>query len=210
MAITVQTSLRRHKLTVADYHRMGEAGILNEDARVELIEGEILDMPPIGSLHAGTVKYLNKVLNAAVGERAIVSAQDPVFLDLHSELQLDLVLLKPRADFYRSAHPAFQNVLLLIEVADTSISYNREIKIPLYARHGIPEVWLVDVGNRRLTVFCSPSTQGYREERPEPNLHRVVPLLLPEVTRGYPQSLPTLPLGESYLGLLPRRLKDPC
>src|SRR5882672_5431271 len=126
---------RRHRLTVAEYYRMAETGILAPEARVELIEGEVIDMPPIGSFHAGTVKYVGNKVREAVGDRVIVSIQDPVFLDLHSEPQPDIALLRPRPDFYRSSHPTPADVFLIIEVADTSLAYDTQIKLPLYARY---------------------------------------------------------------------------
>ncbi|MGE0684720.1 MAG: Uma2 family endonuclease [Candidatus Binatia bacterium] len=122
---------QRHRLTVAEYYRMGETGILAPDVRVELIEGEVIDRPPIGSPHAGTVKYIGNKFAEVVRGKAIVSIQDPLFLDLHSEPH-DIALLRPRPDFYRSAHPTPADVLLLIEVADTSLAYDTQIKVPLY------------------------------------------------------------------------------
>lgn len=154
---------QRHRLSVEDYHRMAEAGILGENARVELIEGAIIDMTPIGSRHAAAVKRLNRVLGRAIGDSAIVSTQDPVILDLHTEPQPDLALLQPRADFYQSAHPRPDDILLVIEVADSSLAYDRDIKLPLYARAGIPEAWLVDIGAGSLTCFSKPGGDGYRE-----------------------------------------------
>lgn len=155
--------LKRHRLTVADYYRMGEAGIFAPDARVELIEGEIIDMAPIGTRHGSTVKRLNALLVAAVGSRAIVSVQDPLRLDDLSEPEPDLMLLQARADFYASAHPTAADVLLLIEVADTSARYDREIKLPLYARHGVCEVWIVDLEARLLRLFRAPSGETYTQ-----------------------------------------------
>ena len=154
---------RRHRYTVDEYHRMGSAGILRPDQRVELIEGEIIDMTPIGSRHAAAVKRLAKLLHDTVRERAIVSVQDPITLDRHSEPQPDIALLKPKADFYASAHPGPGDVLLVIEVADRSLAFDREVKLPLYARHGIPEAWLLDLEGKRLGVYRGPSAAGYRQ-----------------------------------------------
>ncbi|NOT56885.1 MAG: Uma2 family endonuclease [Deltaproteobacteria bacterium] len=169
---------QRHRLTVAEYYRMAEVGILSPEARVELIEGEVIDMPPIGSRHAGTVKYLTNRLMYAVGDRAIVSAQDPIFLDVHSEPQPDIALLRPRSDFYRNAHPTPVDVLLVVEVADSTLAYDTQIKLPLYARHHIPEVWLVDLVNQRLSIHCSPTASGFQDVQPHSNLSTVTPLLL--------------------------------
>ncbi|MGI9302188.1 MAG: Uma2 family endonuclease [Gammaproteobacteria bacterium] len=162
---TAQDSLRRHRLSVDDYHRMGHAGIFAEDARVELIEGELIDMSPIGSRHTGTVKFLSELLRIAVGKLALVSVQDPVVLGEHSEPEPDIALLRRRADFYRDSHPQAGDVLLIIEVADSSLQSDRETKVPMYARHGIPEVWVVDVENNQLYVFHTPAEHGYRSER---------------------------------------------
>jgi Uma2 family endonuclease len=162
IAIPVTT---RHRLTVADFHRMADVGIFQEDDRVDLIDGEIIDRAPIGSGHAGTVMALNHLLARALGDRAIVLVQSPVVLPEHSEPEPDLTLLRPRQDFYRSGHPLPGDILLIIEVADTRVAYERHVKIQLYARHGIPEVWLVDLEDRRLHAYTSPSASGYLECR---------------------------------------------
>ena len=171
----------RHRLTVAEYHRMAEAGIFSPDARVELIEGEVIDMPPIGSPHAGTVGFLGKRLERAAGDHALVFVQNPIFLDRHHEPQPDLMLLRPRADFYKSAHPQPGDVLLIVEVADTSLAYDTQIKLPLYARHGIPEVWLADLPNRRFIARCPPTLTGFQDVQVLTDLSTVTPLLLPDV-----------------------------
>lgn len=153
----------RHRLTVENFHRMGEAGIFGEDDRLELIDGEIIDRAPIGSRHAGSVFQLAELVRTTVGSSGFVWVQNPVRLGEYSEPQPDIALLRPRADFYKSAHPRPEDVLLLIEVADATLTYDRDVKVPLYARHGIPEVWLVDLENKRLHLFTSPSQEGYRE-----------------------------------------------
>lgn len=173
---------QRHRLTVAEYHRMAEVGIFSPDARVELIEGEVIDMPPIGSPHAGTVKYVGNRVTDAVRGKAIVSIQDPVFLDPHSEPQPDIALLQPRPDFYRSSHPTPADVFLIIEVADATLAYDTQIKLPLYARHGVPEVWLVDLSHRQLVVHRAPTSAGFQDVQPCTDLSAVTPLLLPGVT----------------------------
>lgn len=173
---------QRHRLTVEDFHRMGEAGILRDDARVELIEGELVDMPPIGSEHAGAVMILIHILTRAVGEAAIVNAQNPVVLSADSEPQPDLMLLKPRDDFYTRSHPRPSDVLVLIEVADTSAHYDRTVKIPLYAHHGIPEVWLLDLPHKRLEVYRTPRPEHAAYQHAEQHGDGTVsPLLLPSV-----------------------------
>lgn len=155
--------LTRHRLTVADYYRMGEVGIFAPNARIELIEGEVIDMAPIGTRHAAAVTRLNRAATATVGTRAIVSVQNPLRLSDLSEPEPDLMLLKPRADFYAEAHPTAGDVLLLIEVADSSARYDREIKLPLYARHGVGEVWIVDLEARLLRFHRAPADGAYTE-----------------------------------------------
>jgi hypothetical protein len=172
----------RHRLTVDDYYRMAEAGILREDDRVELIEGEIIDMAPIGSTHAGTVKRLANLLMAAVGDTAIVSVQDPVRLGPRSEPQPDIALLRPRADYYTSAHPGPADVLLLVEVADASLTYDRDVKVPLYARHGVSEVWLVDLAGHRLHIHRVPVNGVYQEVLILAAPGRISPVGLPQAT----------------------------
>lgn len=152
---------RRHPITVGEYIQMGVTGILGPEPRVELIDGEIIDMPPIGAPHAGGVKRLIRVLTQALGERAILAAQDPVLLGDLSAPQPDLALLRPRDDFYAEAHPGPEDVLLLIEVAASSLAFDRETKLPLYARFGIPEVWLVDVAGRTLDIQRDPDGGRY-------------------------------------------------
>src|ERR1700694_5944823 len=150
-------TLSRHKLSVEDYHQMGRAGILGEDSRVELIAGELIDMAPIGSLHASVVSTLSMFFARQVGELAIVSTQNPVSLPPENEPQPDIALWKPNTDRYRSALPTWADVLLIIEVADTTVEYDREIKLPLYARHSIPEVWFIDLNRGVLEIHLEPT-----------------------------------------------------
>jgi Uma2 family endonuclease len=155
--------LQRHRLTVDEYYRMAEAGVLAPGARVELIEGEVVDMAAIGTRHASAVKKLIALLSAAVQGRAIVAAQDPLRLSDASESQPDLMLLRPRADFYAQAHPGPADVLLLIEVSDSTVAYDRGIKLDLYAKHGIAEVWIVDLDNNIVRFFRANDGQGYTD-----------------------------------------------
>lgn len=174
-------TVHRHPLSVEDYHRMGEAGIIGSDARVELIKGEIIDMTPIGTSHAAAVNRLTRLLNRCVRDSAIISVQNPVVLGSRSEPQPDIALLKPRADFYASAHPCAADILLIIEVSDTSLRYDRGIKVPLYAMHDIPEVWLLDVTDKQLTVFREPAKRGYQEETRPAIADPLIPLRLAEI-----------------------------
>jgi Uma2 family endonuclease len=155
--------VQRHRLSVEEYHRMAESGVLAPDARVELIDGEVMDMAPIGSRHASVVKRLNALLVQAVGARAVVSVQDPIRLGLRSEPQPDLALLAPRADFYAGALPGAADTLLVIEVADSTSAYDRQIKAPLYARHGVPELWIVDLDASLMRFFRAPQGERYTD-----------------------------------------------
>ena len=152
-----------HRFTREDYHAIAKAGILGEDDRVELIAGEIITQMPIGTAHAGAVKRLNQILGGLSRGRCVVSVQDPIALDLINEPQPDLALLRPRPDYYADAHPGPDDVLLIIEVADTSLAFDREEKIPLYAAAGIREVWLVDLVDKSLSVFRAPAQGVYTE-----------------------------------------------
>ena len=171
-------TLSRHKLSAEDYHQMGRAGILAENSRVELVEGELIDMAPIGSLHASVVTTLSMFFARQVGELAIVSTQNPISLPPDSEPQPDIMLLKPQPDRYRNALPTAADVMLLIEVADATSKYDREIKLPLYARHGIAEVWLIDLKGGTVEIYGEPGNKGYRKLlRPERS-ETIAPALL--------------------------------
>ncbi|HMQ59799.1 MAG TPA: Uma2 family endonuclease [Flavilitoribacter sp.] len=153
--------LKKYRLTVEDYHRMGETGILSEDKRVELLHGEIIEMRPINSPHAGMVKKLNRLLSKLFGEQYIISVQDPIELGPDSEPEPDIAVLKMRADLYSDAHPRAEDVLLVIEVAGSSLQKDRQVKMPLYAEAGIPEAWVIDLEGKAIEVYSSPSPAGY-------------------------------------------------
>ena len=150
----------RHLISADAYHRMGETGILGPADRVELIDGEIFDMSPIGVLHAAIVDALLRHLSRSVAESAVIRCQNPLRLDEFSEPEPDVAILRPRADCYTTAHPGPADVLLVIEVADTSLAYDLATKVPLYARHGIPEVWVIDAATRQTRVFRQPVGSG--------------------------------------------------
>jgi Uma2 family endonuclease len=153
--------LLRRRISVDDYHRMAEVGLLPANDRCELIEGEIIDMAPMGSRHHSTILRLSRCLQLAVGDRALVSTQLPVRLGQHSEPEPDIALLKPRDDFYASALPTGPDCLLVIEVADTTLAYDVRIKVPLYAEHGVPEVWVLDLEGGLLRSFNAPVDGRY-------------------------------------------------
>ena len=146
----------RHKLSIDDFERLGAAGILAEDSRVELIEGDLIDMPPIGTGHMSVSNRLNRLLVNRAGDDAIVSVAHPMRLPPWSMPQPDFMLLRPRADDYATQHPGAGDVLLAIEVADSSLRYDRGTKARVYASHGVAEYWIVEVEVRRLHVFRSP------------------------------------------------------
>ncbi len=161
---------------------MAWAGILSEDDRVELIEGEIVEMPPIGSRHAACIKRLNNLFSRQVGGRAIVGVQDPIRLGEHSEPQPDVTLLRYRPDFYAGSHPGPEDILLLVEVSESSPEYDRQVKVPLYGRAGIREVWLVDLAAEAVEVYRGPSSEGYREFRRLGRGQALSPEAVPDLT----------------------------
>ena len=173
----------RRKLDVDAYCRMAEAGIFAPDDRVELIDGEIIDMAPIGQEHAGVVNSLTRALVIACGERAIVSPQNPVRLDPLNEPQPDFAVLRPRSDFYATGERAGPgDVVLLIEVSDSSLRFDREVKLPLYARSGIGELWLVDLKRRVVDAYRRPEGVTYKEQATYRPGDAVALALAPEIT----------------------------
>jgi Uma2 family endonuclease len=147
--------------TVEEYHRMGQAGIFHEDDRVELIDGKIYRMSPIGHPHAVRVNRANAFFIESLGRTAVVSIQNPVQLSDWTEPQPDVVVFKPRADFYAARKPTPDDVLLIVEIADTSLSYDTKIKLPRFAAAGIPEVWIEDLQKETLLVYRNPARDAY-------------------------------------------------
>ena len=152
------SAVQRYRFNVDEFARMGEAGVFTD--RVELIDGDVLEMSPIGSPHAGTVNRLNELLVTRLAGRATVIVQNPIRLDRHTEPQSDLVVARRRKNFYTDRHPEPADVLLVIEVADSSLRYDRTEKTPRYARAGIPETWLVDIQAGTVTVHADPGPEG--------------------------------------------------
>ncbi len=171
----------RHRFTRADYQRMAQVGILAEDDRVELLDGEIIVMSPIGLPHSATVRYLISFFSARVGKQAIVDVQNPIAIDDENEPQPDLTLLRPSEDYYRKQHPGPADVLLLIEVADTSLELDRGEKLSLYAQAGIHEYWIVDLNRRVLIVHRQPKDAEYASVQHYDGDARVVPEALADV-----------------------------
>ena len=154
--------LAKRWITVDEYERMGEAGIFHPDDRLELLEGEIYKMSPIGSPHAACVKFLSAQLNRLFNGKLIVSTQDPIRLNDFSEPQPDVALLRWRDDFYKYSHPTPEDVLLVIEVADSTVESDRSYKIPLYAKAGITESWLVNLPEEQIELFATPADGAYQ------------------------------------------------
>lgn len=162
---TTLLETQRRRFDVTEYYRMVEAGIIGEDDRVELIEGEIVEMAAMGSRHAACVRRLEALLNHRAGQAGIVSTQCPIRLDDNSEPEPDLALLKPREDFYSREHPGPDDVLLVVEISDASLEYDTEVKLPLYARAGILEAWLVNLATETIEMHTDPSSGEYRQTR---------------------------------------------
>ena len=158
----MQVEVTKKLFTVDEYHRMGEAGILTPEDRVELIEGEILQMSPIGNRHAACVNRANKLLITRLQDRGLVSIQNPVRLDIYSEPQPDVLVLKPRDDFYASTGHTAADVLLMIEVSDTTLRYDTLKKVPLYAAAGVSEVWVEDLKKDVILVYREPSGKNFQ------------------------------------------------
>lgn len=180
--------MRRHRITADEYQQLGRVQFFAPGTRVELIDGEVIDMAPIGTRHWAVVNRLQQLISLAVVPRAIVSAQSSLRLGTHSEPEPDIGLFKPRADFYASALPTAADTLLLIEVADSTVRYDREIKLPLYARHGVPEFWLVDLDADMLRMYREPDGERYAKvvETADPGIVTIA-------------ALPDLPLDLSGL-----------
>jgi Uma2 family endonuclease len=172
---------QRHPVTAEEFLRMDRAGVFAPEARLELIQGEIVEMAPIGSPHAGRVNTLTRLFVQRAANRAVVSVQGPVIVSERSIPQPDLALLKLRADDYCDSNPTASEVLLAVEVADTTLAFDLGTKVPLYARAGIPEVWVVDVNERAIRVFRGPSASGYRTSFTAAGAERISADALPDV-----------------------------
>lgn len=171
---------QRKLFTVNDCYRMSEAGILLPDDRVELIRGEILKMSPIGPRHGASVDGTNRVLVQGAGNKAIVRIQGTVELDQFSAPQPDIVLLRPRDDFYVRKNPGGADIILIIEVADSSLEYDMTVKVELYAILGVQEYWIADLRNNRLMAYSQPTKDRYQTIREFHQGDTIAPQLLPD------------------------------
>lgn len=181
MSIAVDQWPRRHLIDVDQYYKMAEVGLLAPDARVELIEGEIIDMAPIGSSHVGVLNFLTNHLVKIANQRAIVSVQSPLRLGELSEPQPDLMLLKPRSDHYKKSHPTVDDVLLLIEVSDSTLKYDLGPKLALYSKSNIAEYWVIDLNGKQLHCMRDPAAAQYRVVQTLASPQVVAPTALPDV-----------------------------
>lgn len=173
--------VKRYRFTVDQYHRMDKAGIFHPECRVELVNGQIFEMSPIDPWHAGIVDWLADRFFGGLRGRAIVRVQNPTTVDRHSEPQPDLMLLERREDFYRTAHPIPADTLLIVEVANTSLAHDRRRKLPLYARRGVVEVWIVNRRADAIDVYRNPSADGYRDHARRGRGEFVAPSTFPEL-----------------------------
>lgn len=192
-------ALERRRFTVDEYHRMVAAGVLGPDERVELLDGEVVRVSPMGSPHAACVRRLSRLLGRGAGDRAQVAVQLPLRLDAHSEPEPDVALLRPRDDDYAAAHPGPADALLVVEVGDSSVLADRDVKAPLYAHAGVGELWLVDLRAGTITRLRRPAGDRYED----------VAVLGPGATLE-PQALPglTISLDEALAPAL-RALREP-
>jgi Uma2 family endonuclease len=182
--------LAPHRFTVADYYRMLEAGILHEDDRVELLGGQVVDMSPVGPLHAATTDRTGDRLAAQTAGRALVRRQNPLDLGEWDAPEPDLAVVRPRADYYAEGHPTAADVLLLVEVADSSLTHDQYTKAAIYAAAGITEVWVVNVPQRVLEVYRAPGLPGYQERQTHQSGERVAPLAFPDLQLAVADLLP--------------------
>ncbi len=178
----MSTPLRTYNFTVDEYHRMAEAGVFHEDDRVELLDGQIVEMTPIGGLHVACVIRLTDLLSPVTGSGAVVSVQNPLVLADRSAPQPDIALLRRRADPSGAWLPSHADCLLVIEVADTSVEHDRDVKIPLYARAGVPEAWLVDLSARRIEAYRNPAGGKYAKVTSASRGETLTPLEVPSAT----------------------------
>ena len=188
--IAEMLAAKKRGFSADDYQLLGRLGILDEDDRIELIEGEIVLMSPIGSRHAACVKMLNVEFRDNLGGQAIVSLQDPIRLGDDSEPQPDVALLRPRDDFYAGAHPGPDDILLLIEVADSSLNYDRRRTAETYAKHRIPEVWIANLADDWVERYRNPAEGEYADVRQFSRGERISPALLPDVELAVDDILP--------------------
>lgn len=178
---TIPTIPTKHRFTVEQYSKMGEVGIFGMEQRMELIEGEIIEMSPIGAKHAGSINRLNRIFASLVGNQAIISIQNSIRINNYSEPQPDIAILYWREDFYVESLPLPSEVFLLIEVADSTLKYDREVKAIIYAKAGIPELWIANLEAQIFEVYRQPSDTGYQQVQIYGKGEVINLLMLPDV-----------------------------
>ncbi len=174
------TSPQRHQVTVNEWHKM--ESIFQPEQHLQLINGEITKMSPISSPHAGSLKYLTNFFAVKLASQTIISIQDPLALNKFSEPEPDLMLLKPEANFYRSHHPTVNDVLLLVEISDSSLYFDRQQKLKLYAQHEINDYWIVNLRDASLEVYRQPKDKSYTSQQILLTGEKIQPLYFPEIT----------------------------
>ena len=189
-------SREKRKFTVAEYYRMAEVGILGPEERVELIEGEIIVIPPIGPEHAGSVDIISNRFVRKLDDRFIVRSQNPIHLNDGSEPQPDVVVARFRDDYYTAAHPTPADILLIVEVADSSLAYDRDIKAHVYGRNAIPETWVKNPPEDCIERFTEPGPEGYAEHTIHRRGETITPVALPELELAVEELLPPVAAGE--------------
>ena len=173
-------SIPRRPISVREYHKMIDAGVFHEDDRVDLIEGELIQTSPIGGPHIQLVNLLVRTLDRQLGDDGIVSVQNPVAFPPDSEPESDIVVLRPEC-LHRTEVPSAADVVLIVEVSHSTLAYDRDVKIPLYARHGIPEVWIFETITRSVSIYCEPSRNSYLRLLTPDRSESISPSLLPKV-----------------------------
>ena len=184
------TARQTRKFTVAEYYRMAEVGILKPDERVELIEGAVTVMPPIGPGHAWSVALSISVFSSQARGRFVVQAQNPLRLNDGAEPQPDIMLLRPRPEGYATAHPTPADVLLLVEVADSTLEYDRQVKAHIYGRAGVPETWVKNLPEDCIERFTEPGPEGYDQHTIHRRGETLTPASLPDVAVAVADLLP--------------------
>ena len=182
--MTMTVTMTRRRFSVKEYYKMADAGILCEDDRVELVDGEIVQMAGIGTHHAGCVLCLTTLFTQKAEGRVFVNVQNPVRLNEFTEFEPDLAILLPRDDFYREAHPTPKDVLLIIEVSDGSVDYDRNVKLPRYAQAGVPELWQVNLIYEHIDAFSDvdPAIGTFRTRRRYTRGDSITPAQLSDIT----------------------------
>lgn len=176
----MNTAIAVRQISVKDYHHMTKSGILRPDERVELLEGQIIKMAAKGTAHRAAVSRINHLLENRLGDRVLICLQDPIRLNDYSEPEPDIAVVRPDPLYYEDHHPTPAEIFLLIEVADTSLKFDCEVKAPAYSCSGITEYWVLDVSDRKLHVYRSPSANSYQSETILSEALTIAPLAFPE------------------------------